>query len=254
MTANQEDMQAAFSETKAASQPGVAVGALAKGYKIVIGSIIAEAWQRTKGNKGEVWLAAFLYIVAAFSINFTVGLAVNYLSFGPQNTTHALKFNLLIYELLIIIATTPLYAGMLMIGVKLARDEEVFATEIFAYYNKTLPLAIGVALVHILCVIGLILLVLPGVYLIFAYMMTIPLIADRKIKVWDALETSRKYISRHWFAFFGFILFLSLFFVVGAMLLFIGLIWTFPVIVIAFGILYRDMFGDSYNGRLEKVS
>ncbi|MEZ4291022.1 MAG: hypothetical protein R3E53_11035 [Myxococcota bacterium] len=43
------------------------------------------------------------------------------------------------------------------------------------------------------------LLIVPGVYLAIAYQMAMPLVIERGLGLWDALETSRKAITHCWF-------------------------------------------------------
>jgi hypothetical protein len=45
-------------------------------------------------------------------------------------------------------------------------------------------------------------LVLPGIYLFVAWTFAIPLIVDKQLRFWDALELSRRVVTRHWFQIF----------------------------------------------------
>nr|MDA3868631.1 hypothetical protein [Gammaproteobacteria bacterium] len=60
---------------------------------------------------------------------------------------------------------------------------------------------------------------------------------------WQALETSRKAITRRWFSVFALFIILSIIVFISAIPLGLGLIWTMPLMIIAFGVLYRNMFG-----------
>lgn len=51
----------------------------------------------------------------------------------------------------------------------------------------------------LLTMLGYVLLIIPGIYLSVAYLMSYSLMIDRNIGVWQALEASRKAITRHWF-------------------------------------------------------
>jgi len=222
-------------------------GSLEKGlagdYAISIGEILSEAWRRTKGNKGTIWLGLLLYVVAAAVISFVAGMISGYPVFNPTAAVGASGMSQLIYQLLVTVASAPLAAGLMMIGVKIARDDNVSGTEVFAHFDKILPLALGMILMYILCAIGLVLLVLPGIYLLVAYTLTLPLIVDKGLGPWQALETSRKAITKHWFPFFGFLIVCLLLYIAGALPLLIGLIWVLPLLAIALGIVYRNIFG-----------
>jgi len=91
--------------------------------------------------------------------------------------------------------------------------------------------------------LGTLLLVLPGIYLLVAYQMALPLVADKNMKPWEALETSRKAVTHKWFTFFGLYLVASIAMMVSMMLVGIPMIWLLPTFVIGSGILYRNTFG-----------
>ena len=46
-------------------------------------------------------------------------------------------------------------------------------------------------------------LVLPGLYLFVAWVFSVPLVADRRLEFWSAMELSRKVVTRVWFEMFG---------------------------------------------------
>jgi len=92
-------------------------------------------------------------------------------------------------------------------------------------------------------VIGFVLLILPGIYLSIAYVFTLPLIADKNMTVWEAMEFSRKSVTKHWFKVFGLLFLLSLMMAVGTLALGIGLIWAIPLMFVTlYGLLYPLIF------------
>ncbi|WGL15593.1 hypothetical protein PVT68_12525 [Microbulbifer bruguierae] len=214
--------------------------ALAGDYQVAIGNTLSEAWARTKGKKGTVWLGVLLYTIAYLAISFVIALITGQSITDPdanQGLTAVLA------NILTVAVTAPLTAGMMMIGIKIARDEEVSGTEVFAHFDKILPLAVGVVLMYVLISVGVLLLVLPGIYLMIGYVLMMPLIVDKNLGPWQALETSRKAVTKHWFPIFGFMIVLMLLYVAGFLALLIGLIWAIPALSIAYGVLYRNMFG-----------
>jgi len=99
--------------------------------------------------------------------------------------------------------------------------------------------------------IASLLLLLPGIYLGVAYSFTTALIVDRKFDFWEAMETSRKVISKRWFPFFGFVLVLVLINIVGALLFFVGLLFTIPLTMCAIAAAYQDILGLSATSMIE---
>jgi uncharacterized membrane protein len=57
------------------------------------------------------------------------------------------------------------------------------------------------------------------------------------------MEISRKTVSKRWFTMFFFGIVMSLILIVSVIPLGIGLVWTLPMGMIAYGIIYRNMFG-----------
>jgi len=100
----------------------------------------------------------------------------------------------------------------------------------------------------ILITIGLFLLILPGIYLIIGYMMTLPLIVDKGLSPWQAMETSRKAIHRVWWKIAGLSLIVGFIITISAIPLGLGLIWSWPLAIIMVGVVYCKLFGAEKIG------
>ena len=96
--------------------------------------------------------------------------------------------------------------------------------------------------------IGTVLLVIPGIYLMIGYSYAMILMLDKDMGLWKALETSRKAVTKHWFKVLGFYIVIFIISILGSIPLGIGLIWTAPLSFIAYGTLYRNIFGVSKAG------
>jgi uncharacterized membrane protein len=79
--------------------------------------------------------------------------------------------------------------------------------------------------------------------LAIGYCMTMPLIGDRNLRPWQAIETSRKAVSKRWFQFLGLFLVVGLLVLVSMIPLGLGLIWTAPWSINVIGVVYRRAFG-----------
>jgi len=217
-------------------------------YQFVIGDIIREAWRKTKGAKGTVWLALLLYGIIMIPVTIGVPWLLEMAGMPSQQAPGApfdptLLVGLIVAQIISIAITLPLGAGLFMLGLKLASGVPVSATEVFGYFHKVLPLLVTVVVMYIMLIIGFILLIIPGIYLAVAYYLAIPLVVEKGLGPWQALEASRKAISKCWFRFFGLGFTLTLLMIVAAIPLGIGLIWVMPLLIIAFGIVYRNIFG-----------
>lgn len=217
---------------------------IAAPYDFEIMDVIKEAWQRTSGFKGAV-LGAYAISFICLSVIGFAGLL--FLDVIPDVNPFVVQELLsIIYDSLnfgITILSYPFFAGIMMMGIHRAVDAPVSYKMTFSYFSFTLRIILAVICMSVLIVLGFVLLVIPGIYLSIAYRFMVHLIIDKKMGVWDAMETSRKAVTQHWFKlFFTGVLIISIH-VISAIPLGIGLIWTIPMHVAIQGILYRRIFG-----------
>ncbi|MHB1175976.1 MAG: DUF975 family protein [Sulfuriferula sp.] len=219
-------------------------GGISGQYDFSITAIIAEGWEKTSGAKGAILLAFLAYIVIA-----TIVSVVQKLIFPDPNLLfqhHQLGagfFWLAITMLVSIPITYPLVAGIIVLGIRRSVDAEIDAGSVFRAYAKVIPLTLLGIVLTLLIMLGYVLLIIPGIYLSVAYLMSMALMMDRNMGVWEALETSRKAISKHWFKVFFLYLAMGIMFLLACLPIFIGLIWMLPLLAIVQGLLYKKMFG-----------
>ncbi|MCI5150234.1 MAG: hypothetical protein D3916_12750 [Candidatus Electrothrix sp. MAN1_4] len=178
----------------------------------------------------------------SFVIMFIGGMLIGLLGLNEHGVVLAIISQLglqLIYTALMAV----LSGGLVMMGVRRASDESINFSMLFDGIAKAKQLIIAMILMWIMIGIGFILLIIPGIYLGIAYGLTIPLIMEKGLGPWEAMEASRKAIHHHWFQIFGLYLIMGLIFMVSAIPLGIGLIWTMPMGSIVLGIVYRTVFG-----------
>ncbi|UCH39081.1 MAG: hypothetical protein JSU67_13050, partial [Gammaproteobacteria bacterium] len=136
----------------------------------------------------------------------------------------------------------PMSIAILVMAMRHANSKSVSAGEIFRHFGVIGTLFFAYIIMIIMIMLGFVLLVLPGIYLMFAYIYSMPLILEKKMGAWHALETSRKAVTRVWFRLFGFMLLISLINLAG-MFTIIGWIWTVPWTVLAMAMVYQKIFG-----------
>ena len=212
-------------------------------YEFSIGGVISEAWGKTSGAKWPINLSFILYAIVMIGIMVVMtAVTVGLVAASPDASGGAVIMQV-IMQLAVNLAVLPLIVGILILGIKRSVDAPMKATSIFGYYSKTLSLFATLILVYLMVFIGLILLVLPGIYLMIAYYMAMPLVVEKGMSPWQAMETSRKAITHRWFSFLGLGIVMMIIMTISMIPLGIGLIWTMPLMMIAFGVLYRNMFG-----------
>ncbi|WP_373028795.1 hypothetical protein [Sulfurovum sp.] len=208
-------------------------------YDFDIIEIMKEGFRRIEGVKG-IFLAAFVvYVVVAIIVQMILGI------FFPSSSSLA-QPHLLNQQIVTILSypvLMPLIAGVIMLAIHYSRGENIEFKSIFNYYHLTGKLALAGLLIYIMTVMGFVLLILPGIYLSIAYVFTLPLIVDKEMDVWDAMELSRKAVTKHWFKVFGLFFLLSLIMALGALAFGIGLIWAVPLLFVTlYGLLYPLIF------------
>jgi hypothetical protein len=136
-----------------------------------------------------------------------------------------------------------LTAGYYFVAFQLARGRSAVFGDFFQGFNKFLPIFLTALVSGILIAIGFVLLILPGIYLIVAYLFAQPLVIDKGADFWQAMETSRQLITKKWFSFFGLLLLIFLLNFVGAIPLGLGLLITIPFSVCIIAAAYEDIVG-----------
>ena len=210
--------------------------------RFAIGEIMAEAWGLTKGSKSLLLPVYSLVVVA--SVVVIVGLHwAGGVSFSDSDDRFGNNLISAINSLIV----GPLFAGLLLYSIKRARHDPAQGwSDVFAPYSRMFSLYGLQILLIVLIIIGTILLILPGLYLVFAYGMAVPLWVDQRLGIWESLETSRKTVSKVWFRYFGLISATTLLSFLGGLLtLGIGLIWILPWAFLVHGVAYRRLFGST---------
>ncbi len=161
---------------------------------------------------------------------------------------------LLIQVLLSFIPMIGSAAGMILNGVfmgglyyfflKKIRGEAVSFEDVFAGFKVALvPLILAGLVSGVLTGIGLILCIIPGIYLAVCWIFTLPVVIDRKMAFWDGMELSRKTVGQNWFAVFLLGLVSCLVALAGLLACGVGLLVTVPLSIGMIAYAYEDIFG-----------
>ena len=215
---------------------------IAGDYEFKVFDVLSEAWERTKGVKlfiigGGIAMIA-ISMVMAFVLSFLIGLVGAVLHVPMLAVAGTF-----IAQVLSNIVTMPIAAGIFVICLKQVQDRGTDFGEVFSHFDKAIPLFLTFLLLYILMVIGFLLFIIPGIYLAVSYVLALPLVIDRNLSPWEALEASRKALTKRWFSVFGLLLMMGLIMMVSMIPFGIGLIWTAPMMALSYAVLYRQVFG-----------
>lgn len=202
-------------------------------YDFSIGQFFSRGWEIFKQ-----FAPAFIGYTALLGV---IGIVLNILPAplgpGDEGTPGVLST---IYQF---IFSPVLAAGYYIVAFQIARNRPVAFGDFFRGFNKFLPIFLTSLVGSILTAIGFVLLIIPGIYLAIAYTFAQPLVIDKNVGFWQALETSRKIITKKWFSFFGLAVALFLLNVAGAIALGIGLLVTLPLSVCILAAAYEQVVG-----------
>lgn len=222
-------------------QSSSAVGSVERGiagnYQFEIKEVLSEAWSKTNGSKLTFLVAYVIYVAILAVVGFVVSLVT--VSFDKVG----FDFFDFLRNWIPVIVGMPMAAGLVMLGLRRSAGVQTSPMIVLSYYHLWIPILILTLFLDILVVVGLVLLVIPGIYLVVAYTMATPLLVDKGLAPWEAMETSRKALTHQWFKVFGLILILGLLNMATILTLGIGLFWTVPLTFISIGILYQRVFG-----------
>ena len=216
--------------------------AIAGNIEIGMLETLGEAWRNLKGFKLKchiatvIWLVVYL-VAALISVPIVIGLV----AMGADEATSSIIASLV--QIIAIAATMPMIAGITIMGIRHGQKKSVSPSSVFNYFHRIPGAILWYILMSLMITLGYILLILPGIYLSFAYMFSLPLMIEKDMTAWQALETSRKAVTRIWFRATGFLLLIILVVTLGMIPLTIPLIWIIPWVSLAYALVYFKLFG-----------
>jgi len=197
----------------AADPTALANEVLARGCDVNIGSCLGRAWDLFMANFWPILGVSALMLVIVGTIGIIAG---------------------------------PLLGGLFWYYLKKIRREPAQVGDAFAGFNQSfLQLFLGALVASILVSIGLMACILPGIYLAVAWKLMLPVIIDKRLGFWDAMEVSRKVVTGCWWSVFLFLIVCMLINFCGVLLCGIGVFFTWPLTMLASAFLYEDLFGSA---------
>ncbi len=203
---------------------------------------LGEAWRGMKGFKLKCHIATVLwFLIYMLAAMITLPVTIGLVSLGADERSATIIAWLV--QIVAIAVTMPMMVGITIMAIRHSQGRSVSAGSIFNYFHRT-PAAIWwYVLMTLMVMLGYLLLILPGIYLSFAYMFSLPLMIEKDLSAWRALEVSRKAVTRIWFRATGFLMLIILVLILGMIPLGIPLIWIVPWITLAYALVYFKLFG-----------
>ena len=242
-----------------APSQGLSEEIFARDYDLDIGTCVGNAWELLKGNFGIVFGGVAIFLLIEFGISALAQI----------------PFLGIIFSIGSIIITGPLMGGVYYFMLKNIRRQPTEIGDIFAGFRMSfgqlllgyivLVLLVSVAALPgmiitavpifvmvdhnaaqvalvLVAAMGLILAIIPAIYLSVCWLFTLPLIIDRQMEFWPAMKASRRMVSKHWWLVFGLTIVCSLVKLVGFVACCVGLFFTLPVAFGATMYAYESLF------------
>lgn len=157
---------------------------LARQPELKIGACLSQSWNLLAENFGLLFASSLLIwlISTACRMNMVTGLA--YWVFQGV-----------------------FYGGLYLVFLKRMRGESASVGDTFSGFGVAFAqLLLAGFITSFLGILGLFFCLLPGIYLLVAWTFCVPLVADKRMEFWSAMELSRKTVARIWFAVFALLL------------------------------------------------
>jgi len=184
-------------------------------------------WEKTKQHS----LLVFQIVLTIFALNVAQSVVQKVL----EGT-----FTGAVAVLVLGIVSSVLTIGAVLISLKLARGEHTVYNDLVPPWSLIWRYYVLSFFMIIIIVIGLILLVIPGIYLAIRFSMAIFALFDGA-EIRESLSVSSKLTEGVKWHLFGFMLVFILLNIVGALLLGVGLLVSIPVTMIANAHIYLKL-------------
>lgn len=188
-----------------------------QGYETDAGTYIRRGWEIFQENIGM--------FIGYTLITIAISVAAAFIPFGS------------------LLVSGPLTAGFYIVANKISKGEPYEFGTFFKGFDFFVPLLLWTLIGGIFIALGLVVLIVPGIYLAVAYTFVPLFIVFGKIEFWDGMEFSRKLVTKKWWNIFGFVLLLMLINMAGALAFLVGLLFTIPLTYCAIYVAFEDIVG-----------
>lgn len=190
----------------------------ARDFEVRIGPWISRGW--------EIYKANFGVILGSYLVTILLVMAGGMVPMGSY------------------VVGGPLFGGLILMVFGVMRGRPAEFNQLFDRFKfQFLPLFLVYLVKSLLVGIGLLLCLIPGIYLGVSYLFALHLVVDKKAEFWPAMETSRKLIGKHWGGMFLFGLTLFGINLLGVLALCVGALFTAPLMVCSICAAYEDIVG-----------
>jgi hypothetical protein len=248
---------------------------LALPYDFSLGQVLAEAWKRVGGSKATYWKGMVVYVLMLLGL-FIVGGAINYVlraALGP--TSNVLHFVMGMWNIITYLIAMPTMVGFSYLAIRRSANLAINVKQIFFPYKHYLRVVGSLALILLIvygimflgfiiigaiqsyfsvngnvppgvaafCVSAAVLITLIMYYFSLSFIFAPLLIVEKSFTIVQAMKASFFGFNQHWFKILITQFCMMIIYIISAIPLGIGIIWTVPMLFNLIGIFYRIIFG-----------
>ena len=204
-----------------------------------VGGSYKYGWQQMKQYFLPLLLVMLVVIVAEIPAGMAEIEVDQDLDVEPFTIYHGIG---ILYWFLIL---PVIQYGAHYVNLKAARNEAFEVKEMFSGFNKYLNVVLANLLLMVLVGFGLLVFILPGIYVLCRLAFVPYLVMDRNLGPVAAVESSWKMTKGHVFTVLGMGLLAFLIIIVGLLLVFVGVIFAAMWIFVSFAGLYYAISQES---------
>jgi len=226
-----------------------------------IGEILSDGWTMLTQNFGVLFASSAILLV--------INAVMTVLGLIPILG--------IVFSLAAFVITGPLVGGVLRVFLRTRRGEPTEVGDTFSgFRDQFVPLMLTYVVMSMLILLsvvpgalvaglgtalfslaeragsltqilaiacGSVLMLIPVVFLSVSWAFGLPLVVDREMHFWDALQLSMAVVRKRWFKVFFFSLVLLIIYLVGFVMCLVGLFVTVPLAIAAYTLAYEKLFG-----------
>lgn len=212
---------------------------------------VKRAFELTKRNFGTIVLVGLAYFGVTIGASLLLGMIDSALGMGTTQSEWRTEagsalakyqqtgspLNVIVSQILSIF----LSLGLVRIGLNLVSGNEVSVTQLFGEGRRLLP-ALGASILFgAMLVVGFLLLIVPGIYLLLRYGQFMNAIVDRNMGVMQSLSYSSSITTNNRLNLLVLGLLSIAIVIAGLLALVVGLVFAYPLVWLSWMVAYRWM-------------
>lgn len=199
----------------------------------------AKGWQLILGNFGILLAVTVIVGLLRAPTDFTD----DYLRMFWDNLPSSMIPPLIGFSLLwSVFLAVPISMSASWVSVKAARGDRIAILDMFSVFGRNYWSAVGAGLLSFLIIVlGLLLLIVPGIYFACRLVFVGYLVIDRKMTAGEAISTSWSITGRHQWTVIGMVLLAVPIFVGGLLACVVGIFIAAMWVEAAFAVLYHTI-------------